>query len=183
MIQIQGQIHHRYGSLLPTTNQDHKFLQMYFIGNVDKEIDMRSAIHQNMEKDIIRILQNVLHEHNAYVRQFKTALDTDLHSDDHQIVISADRRPSGAHARQFNIPTVDEIAIIYVGDPVGSRDIVLKRRNNGELQRVSEIHPSYDALQYPIMFWRGDDGYHINIKMFNALNGFYICFDRLTDCT
>uniref|UniRef100_A0A6P4EN22 Uncharacterized protein LOC108043706 n=1 Tax=Drosophila rhopaloa TaxID=1041015 RepID=A0A6P4EN22_DRORH len=45
------------------------------------------------------------------------------------------------------------------------------RRDDGRLQRVYETHRSYDALQYPLMFCRGEDGYHFNIKMVNATTG------------
>ena len=33
---VQGQIYHRAGSLLPLPNADHKFLQIYFMGNTDE---------------------------------------------------------------------------------------------------------------------------------------------------
>ena len=40
----------------------------------------------------------------------------------------------------------------------GNRDIVWKLRD-GDLKRVCEIHPSYDALQYPLAFPFGNGGY------------------------
>lgn len=91
-------------------------------------------------------------------------------SDNHKIVIRADKTPAGEHARRFNAPTIDDVAIVIVGEEFQSRDIVLHRRNN-QLQRVSETHRSYDALQYPILFWQGQDGYHLNIKIINPLTG------------
>ncbi|XP_060882031.1 uncharacterized protein LOC132953677 [Metopolophium dirhodum] len=94
-----------------------------------------------------------------------------MHSDDHKIIIRADKRPSGSHERQFNAPTFNEVAVVIVAENVASRDIVLKRRDGGQLQRVYETHRSYDALQYPLMFCRGEDGYHLNIKMFNPMTG------------
>ncbi|GBP60481.1 hypothetical protein EVAR_37517_1 [Eumeta japonica] len=42
------------------------------------------------------------------------------------------------------------------------RDIVLRSRDN-KLMRISETHHSHDALQYPLMFCYGEDGYHINV--------------------
>ncbi|XP_050340441.1 uncharacterized protein LOC126766765 isoform X2 [Bactrocera neohumeralis] len=78
--------------------------------------------------------------------------------------------PMGQHARRFNAPTIDEVAIVIVGEQFESRDIVLHRRNE-QLQRVFELHRSYDALQYPILFWRGDDGYHINMRLINPTTG------------
>ncbi|CAD7078638.1 unnamed protein product [Hermetia illucens] len=89
-------------------------------------------------------------------------------NDDYKVVIRADKRPSGTHERTFNAPTIDEVAILTVGENLETRDIVLTRR---ELQQISEIHRSYDTVQYPLMFWQGEDGYYFNIKMINPLNG------------
>lgn len=97
-------------------------------------------------------------------------------SNNHTIVIRADKTPTGEHARRFNAPTINEVAIVIVGDQFESRDIILHLRNN-KLQRVCETHRSYDALQYPIIFWQGEDGYHFQLKMIDPKTGilfFYI---------
>ncbi|GFS88025.1 helitron_like_N domain-containing protein [Nephila pilipes] len=91
-------------------------------------------------------------------------------SDPHKIVIQADRMPAGEHVRRFNAPTVVEVAIIIVGDQFQPRDIVLHRRNE-QLTKVAETHRCYDALQYPILFWDGADGYNFSVKMANPVNG------------
>ncbi|GFV94455.1 helitron_like_N domain-containing protein [Trichonephila clavipes] len=91
-------------------------------------------------------------------------------SDTHKIVIRADKTPAGEHVRRFNAPTVDEVAIIIVGDQFQPRDIVLHRRNE-QLTKVAETHRCYDALQYPIIFWNGVDGYNFNVKIVNPVNG------------
>ncbi|GFY19501.1 helitron_like_N domain-containing protein [Trichonephila clavipes] len=83
-------------------------------------------------------------------------------ADDYTVVIRAD--PVGQHERQFNAPTIDEVAIVIVGEEFESRDIILHRRS-GDIQRVSETHRSYDGLQYRF------DGYHFNIKMINPQTG------------
>ncbi|GFT68522.1 putative DNA helicase [Trichonephila clavipes] len=62
--------------------------------------------------------------------------------------------------------TLVSVAIVIVGEEFNSRDIILHRRN-GDVQRVSETHRSYDALQYPIQFCQGEDGYYFNINMKN----------------
>lgn len=158
--------------MLPPRDVDHKFLQIYFIGNDNDEVEQRCAIFRATKREIIAELQQLLHEHNELVKLFKTALDM-MPSDDHKIVIRADKRPLGTHARQFNAPTINEVAIVVVGENLESRDIVIKRRNDGQVQRVNEIHRSYDALQYPLIFWQGEDGYHLNIKMVNPSTGAY----------
>ncbi|GFV95160.1 helitron_like_N domain-containing protein [Trichonephila clavipes] len=87
-------------------------------------------------------------------------------SEDYKVIIKADKTPIGQHRSQFNPPTIDEVAIVIVGEEFNSRDIILHRRN-GDVQRVSETHRSYDALQYSILFCQGEDGYHFNINMKN----------------
>lgn len=176
-IQIQGQIYHRAGSLLPFPDADHQFLQIYFIGDANRELDRRCQIASSAKRQIVSDLQIFFHQQNELIRLFKTALDR-MPSDDHKIVIRADKTPYGEHARRFNAPTIDEVAIVIVGEQFQSRDIVIHRRNE-QLLRVSELHRSYDALQYPLLHWKGDDGYHINIPMIDAQTGkirSLICF-------
>lgn len=167
--QIQGQIYHQVGSLLPLPDASHQFLQIYFVGNSNDEIDLRCTIAQNLRREVIGQLRELFHEHNQLVRLFRTALDR-MVSDNHKVVIRPDKTPSGEHARRFNAPALDEDAIVIVGEQFNKRDIVLHRRNNN-LQRVSETHRSYDAIQYPILFCRGEDGYHLNIKMIHPVSG------------
>ncbi|GKB90123.1 hypothetical protein Tco_0962395 [Tanacetum coccineum] len=42
------------------------------------------------------------------------------------------------------------------------RDIILERQG-GNLKQISELHPSYLALQYPLLFSYAQDGYCTNI--------------------
>ncbi|KAE9525651.1 hypothetical protein AGLY_014178 [Aphis glycines] len=166
---IQGQIYHRTDSLLPFPDTEPQFLQIYFVGNRNDELNRRCAIASSARRHIILDLQIFFHQHNGLVQLFKTALDL-MPSDNHRIVIRADKTPFGEYARRFNAPTIDEVAIVIVGEQFLSRDIVLHRRNE-QLQRVSELHQSYDALQYPLLHWKGDDGYHFNIPMIDPRTG------------
>lgn len=155
---------------MPPANTDHKFLQIYFLSNSDNEINRRSTVNRTVKREIITQLQQLLHEHNQLVKLFKTALEM-MPSDDYKIVIRADKRQPGEHERRFNAPTLNEVAIVVVGENLETRDIVVRRRDGNNLQRISETHRSYDALQYPLIFSRGEDGYHFWIKMINPLTG------------
>ena len=83
-------------------------------------------------------------------------------NDEYKVVIRADKRAPGEHERRFNAPQINEVAIIMSEQEFNQRDIIIQRRSNS-LQRISETHRSYDALQYPLIFWEGEDGYHFNI--------------------
>ncbi|GFY07987.1 helitron_like_N domain-containing protein [Trichonephila clavipes] len=91
-------------------------------------------------------------------------------SDTHKTVIHADKTPVGEHVRIYNAPSINEVAIVMIGDQFQPRDIVLHRRND-QVINVGETHRYYDALQYTIIFWDGTDGYHFNVKMVNPVNG------------
>lgn len=131
------------------------------MGNNEIETNQRCAIFQGMNSEIIASLQTLFHEHNCLIKLFKFAME-EMPSNDYQIVIRADKVPSGEHERRFNSPSIDEIAIVTVGTEFERRDIVLRQRD-AKLKRVAETHRWYDALQYPILFWKGEDGYHFHI--------------------
>ncbi|GBP22167.1 hypothetical protein EVAR_10677_1 [Eumeta japonica] len=130
-------------------------------GNSVAEGDKRCDYNPTVKRTIVQGLQMFLHQNNNLVNMFKIALNR-MPSDSHKI--QADKTPVGEYTRRFNSPTIGEVAVVIVGENLQSKDIVLQRRNN-DLKRVSEIHRTYDALQYPLVFWQGEDGYHFNIKM------------------
>lgn len=169
-IQVHGQIYHRLGSLLPDLDEMHKFLQIYFVDNSSEQAERRNAIFNATKLDLIDRIQTMLHTHNDLIKLFKSSLDH-MPTDNHAIVIKADKRPTGSHERQFNAPTADEISIVVIGENMSSRDIILQRRTGNVPQRINETHRSYDGLQYPLMFCRGEDGYHLEYRMINPTNG------------
>ena len=108
------------------------------MGNSPQEIDQRCAHNNLVKRSIVEQLQTFFHEHNQLIIMFKSALDL-MPSDNHKIVIGADKTPTGQHKIRFNAPTIDEVAIVVVGENFESRDIVLYRRNE-QLQRIKETH-------------------------------------------
>ncbi|XP_046660821.1 uncharacterized protein LOC124354421 [Homalodisca vitripennis] len=131
------------------------------------ESSQRPEVTRGVDRKIVDSLQQMLQEKNNLVRMFKNALQR-MPSDEYKIVIRADKTPTGEHERRFNAPTSDEVAVIIVGNEFDKRDIVLQKRSN-LLQRISETHRSYDALQYPLLFWEGEDGYNFNIYQIDAV--------------
>ncbi|GKB91148.1 hypothetical protein Tco_0963420 [Tanacetum coccineum] len=68
-------------------------------------------------------------------------------------------------AMQYNKPTVAEVAALITndfGDGVPTRDIIVDKKDSGP-KRISKLHPSYMALQYPLLFPYGEDGFHEKI--------------------
>lgn len=170
---IQGQVYHRIGSLIPMPNEVAKFLQIYFMGGSDDDRVETRCTHNNLDspqgKRIVHLLETFFQQHNHLIRLFKTVMPR-LTSDNHAIVIRPDKTPTGQHARTFNAPTVNDVAVIIAGDPYANRDIKIQRRDN-QIMNISDTHRSYDALQYPLIFFEGDDGYCINLKQRNPATG------------
>ncbi len=70
-------------------------------------------------------------------------------------------------ARRYNVPTVDEVPALMVGDgfeAIDRRDVVLAQQA-GPFQRISELHVGYMALHYSLLFLYGEDGWHLNIML------------------
>ena len=107
-------------------------------------------------------LQQMFHRHNDLVRSFKTVIEQPPPGREFSLIIRADKRPSGTHLRRLNGPSTIEITILIVGEPHDHRDILIHQRD-AKIHRVIKTHRSYDVLQYPVINWQGQDGYHFPI--------------------
>ena len=72
---IQDQVYHLIGSIVPTEGESPKFAQIYFIDDQESEIATRTAIVDGLRPDIIRGVNQLLHDSNHYVEVFKVAKD------------------------------------------------------------------------------------------------------------
>lgn len=144
---------HKIGSLLPLQDDQHKCLQMYFIGESNDELNARCGIHTDIKRSLVSPKQQLVHEKNNLVRLFETAINMChvcrhlTHMTHTRLVIHAIKAPAGEKARRFNFLAVDEIAVVIFGDQFQSSDIIFH-----EMTKFAETHRCYHALQYPIIF-------------------------------
>jgi len=132
---VQGQVYHLVGSLMHKPDQNAKFLQIYFVGDDEKEVRSRCANFPDVKPGLVKQLQSMLHEKNSYVKQFKTTINAvQKNCKEFKVVIRADRKPTNAHVGRFNAPTQNEIALLIVGQQFENRDIVFQSHDN-KLQR------------------------------------------------
>src|ERR1044071_5910281 len=101
---------------------------------------------------------------NSLVKSYRMARDCFQKNPDAQVKLRLNgmRKEDG---RTYNLPMVSEVAGLIIGDlneKTDKRDIIVQTID-GKLKRVSELHPSYLALQYPLLLPYGDDGYRIDI--------------------
>jgi hypothetical protein len=112
-------------------------------------------------------LLTMMYNINRYVEVFKMARDmmaTKCVPMDLKLRLIAFRTKD---ARQYNVPTANEVAALMVGD--GSEDVdrhdVVLAQQVGLFQCISELHVGYMALHYPLLFPYGEDGWHPNIPL------------------
>ncbi|GES88499.1 uncharacterized protein LOC112012066 [Rhizophagus clarus] len=166
---IHGQVYHLIGSLLPEEGQQPAFAQLY-IYDSEHENEHRNNVIQELDNEILQNLLKMLDECNPYIQNFRHIRDLIKTNTPGEIfmIIHGDRTRDPHH---YNAPTASEVAAIMVGNGyelhTTNRDILL-RMHDGCLQRISEIHPSYDPLHYILLFPRGDDGWHVDVPLIGA---------------
>jgi hypothetical protein len=163
---VNGQMYHSLGPILPASNQKPTFSQLY-VYDTEHELDNRHARNTSMDKECLHNLQQLMHEHNPYVHQYKQAsqIIQQEPSQNVQLVLKATGTPD---PRRFNTPTGNDIAIVLPQDSpqcqFSHRDVVLFKTAADNPQgfttkRIHELHPMYDPTAYPLFFIFGDMGY------------------------
>lgn len=109
----------------------------------------------------------MLDKHNRHVEAFRNARDSILSDNGAQqfrLLLTYDRKSDG---RTYNLPSSNEVAALIPGDfTIGlhERDILIESKTGG-LKRISELHPAYLPLQYPLLFPYGEDGFRLGIDI------------------
>ncbi|XP_076907332.1 uncharacterized protein LOC143563739 [Bidens hawaiensis] len=137
VFRISGQNYHSIGSLLPENGSKPKFSQLY-IYDTKNEVSNRQCLFR-MARD--RFQENP--HANLKLRLIER------------------RQQDG---RTYNLPSSSEVDALIVGDigNIEPRDIIVETKT-GSLKHISELHPSYVPLQYPLFYIYGDDCYRVDI--------------------
>ena len=165
---IQGQLCHRIGSLLPPPGKEPAFSQIYiYDSNPMHQAQQRMSHYPDLlNVNTVLSLQAMLHRYNPYIETFLTARERLAEHSNVSLHIKLVDLPH-YDSRRYNRPTASEIAVIMVGsgdEPTAGRDIILQGRRYG-LQRIREIHSSYNPLRYPLLFPFGEQGWHVGMHI------------------
>ncbi|KAK6023902.1 hypothetical protein OSTOST_10298 [Ostertagia ostertagi] len=122
----------------------------------------------------MRSLSELLSEANVYAQSFK------MMSEVEQAEIAAAARENrtpyniqmifersnerGLRRRQYDLPTANEVAVVYVGEnndvpPTRSLAVHLRNASGEQLQNISDIDKICDPLTYPLLFPTGNGGW------------------------
>jgi hypothetical protein len=155
------------GRLLPSDPEGSaQFAQIYVLDNADDQLNRRMEIIPTLNKTIMQRLTEEILQHNAFARAFQAAsvrLATMEATAD--LVMRIKGHNGGLDSRRYNAPVAMEIAawIPDGAEPVkGCRDIMLFAKS-GEVKHISELHPAYMPLHFPLLFPYGESGWHPEI--------------------
>jgi hypothetical protein len=162
---ISGALYHKMGALLPPEGKPPVYAQLYLYDG-SEALERRMGNNPGLVREVLQTLQDVLHRHHVYVGIYKQALEimATLPAERRQVHLQYNAQTDG---RRYNLPTADEVAILIPGDgsrATDRRDIILRERLGG-LYRINEGHPAYYTLSYPLIFPRGEHGWHNNIPV------------------
>ena len=161
---IHGQVHHKIGGLTPKNGKQHAFAQIYILDSEDQlkrrlklpGITGSNGKYTTQAKTVLTKLQRILSKNNPMVQQITNAYQQAQKSPMKNLSIVLQKDVKNVPNRQYNTPTVAEIAaIVPTNNPNNKfRNIVIpyKRSNKIKFHRIDETHPSYEPLQYVLFY-------------------------------
>jgi hypothetical protein len=174
---IKGALHHRHGPMVASQGKAPKFAQIYIHDphDMDRQLSNRMNVFGDnaLDVQILRLLQEILQQHNPLVQTYKQAGEVLLAETDKPVTLqlrmldAANKDP-----RTYNAPTADEIGILIVGmeeEEYQPRDIVLHHRslnpdnNYRGLKHIDELSSLYLPLRYVLILPHGEFGWSTNI--------------------
>lgn len=147
VFKINGQVHHRIGSLLPEEGESLGYAQLYIV-DTENEVHNRISIFDRdrdcdddngVDKKIVEGLIRMFDESNELVRSFRAARDLlqEGQSEPLRLRLLHDRSRTAA---QYSAPTGSEIAALVVGDfseKNKSPDVIIQERGGVYVELVT----------------------------------------------
>ncbi|KAJ3513797.1 hypothetical protein NMY22_g14933 [Coprinellus aureogranulatus] len=166
VFRVSGELHHYSGALEAPDGSLPRYAQLYVIEPRDA-LAARRAQNVDLNRGVMRNLQKMLLESPQLLPPCISKPGDILQGYDANEDISVTLRlDAGMDKRRYNLPTVSEVAVIIPGPgDTHPRDIVLRRSDKRGLDRISELHPAYVPLQYPLLAPYGTHQWHPDIYL------------------
>jgi hypothetical protein len=164
VFRIRGTVHHRMNTqILPAQGAQATFGQLYTLDG-QAEVDARMGVlpGADLRADIVQNLATMLRQHNPLTEIWRRAAAPDAPELEVRLNAADPDDP-----RRYNPQVVPEFGAFIPDEgnpdaPPGSRQIRMTS-HDGRLHYVSELHPAYDALHYPLLHPRGESGWRPGI--------------------
>ena len=168
---FEGKVQQFVGPLQAQEGETPRFAQLY-VHDPKLESSIRfenmsipectSNVQKQILRDVLKTIQNALHKHNPFIKDFKQVMDIPKEDlGDGKLIISAKNRPRGEHERRYNQQVnLQEISILRNSEP---NDIVIQQRG-GPLQIISDLNPKGMPLHFTLLFPYGTYGWDLMLK-------------------
>ncbi|XP_071913897.1 uncharacterized protein [Coffea arabica] len=157
---IQGQVYHFLNGLTQSTDKP-SGIQFYFF-DTDEELAKRTGNSEKLREGTLKLLMRIL-LNNPYAKFFKSLRDIP-NLDSYRIVLNC---YPGLDQRVYNLPSTSQVAAIWTEDENETVDRsahIQVYTHSHTSHRINHYYGCYDPLQYPILFPRGECGWHHGIK-------------------
>ena len=146
---VNRELCHHIGSLEPESQDGAKFAQIYFLDD-GLQTNRRMEIFDDLQRETVNIIQEVLGSINALVQGFKSSRDVLSRGHNIRLRISGEV-PSGEYPRRYNRPIVPEVDVVVLDEQHldSDGDIILHQRD-GNLLRIKESIQL--MMLYPILY-------------------------------
>jgi hypothetical protein len=173
VFQIQKELYHLQKSLQSFSNNTFAFAQLFFYDS-NETTAKRNAHHSHLNRQLLRLLTNMLHDCNSFISLYKIAneqLRSNAISQQNLRIILNSRMQlilkANANRRRNNLFTSNEVIAIIINNEYDlscERDIIfIKRCNEAEqsfLRRINQNHVVYMSLHYVLLFFYDELDFH-----------------------
>jgi hypothetical protein len=169
VFRMSGQNYHKIGTLLPEGADKPRWAQLY-IYDTENEVQNRIMAstsedkRESIDPHTVEGLKNMLDGENILAKTFRMARDKFEEGDYNNMKLKLiNKRPEDG--RPHDMPSATEVAALIVNDTTENRkgqDVIVQYKDMRP-RRISENHPKFMAMQYPLLFPYGEDGYRQNI--------------------
>ncbi|KAF8082026.1 hypothetical protein N665_0852s0005 [Sinapis alba] len=147
---IQGQSHHRIGSLIPSQGRLPKYIQLYIFDTNNEVSNQLKAMGQTstegkLDETTVKRLIEMIDKNNCLAKVFRRSCDyyETNPSEEFNIRLVPDKQKG----EEYDLPSTSEVTRLMT------------------LQQIHNDHPLYMSLKYPLMFPYGEYGFHPEIQL------------------
>lgn len=169
IFKVQGGVYHSIGA---TTDA---YCKMYMIdSNEAMELRGKRPENQLLSKTLLKMLDDYIRQNNPIAKEFRKMSEYHLEecekakTENREVreVKIAFNKDDQKDKRRYNLPSSDEVALIYVGqdgEPNFPVDFTVAPYG-GKLTILSVMSPKIDPLVYPLFHMHGENGWHPEIE-------------------
>ncbi|BAH91022.1 Os01g0300400 [Oryza sativa Japonica Group] len=170
VFKISGQLCHWIGSLIPRDGARPEYCQLY-IFYTENEVQNRMEVPCisggfKPNENVISSLMRMFDDHNPIVQVFRTARDRLSDQSEDRYYVKLFVVPN-QHGGVYSAPVASEVVGLVVVNDLGTTnegcDLIIQDKAS-HLQRIKESHCKFMAMQYPLLFPYGEDGFHKDLR-------------------